>query len=278
MVKIKHILYSLGRKYKSIFSIKEIENEAILQWSLGGSLFFFFVTFNRWISSSNITIERAEQGTAVCREYFQGCTKFFFLHQLEHGYSQAIFYMTLYGIMLAIVYYMWKKKWTMAHMLLALLLLWEVLVIFILSFGDAAPYHYYHIALTAILLFIPFKEFFLKLSFVFMYFMSVTTKLDSTWILGTYFTSLRDGLPLFPDTLAAPITNFVIFMQMIGAWFLLSKNKILQRMVFLYFLAFHLYSGVFVLYFYPSVSLPPLLILFGPMCRHTHQFRFLKKP
>lgn len=266
---IKKLLRSLEERYRRLFSIQEIENESILQWAFGGSLFFFFVTFNRWISSPNVTIEQAERGSAVCWEYFQNCTQFFFLHEIGTGYSQTIFYMVLYGLMLLIVYCMWRKKWVHAHMLLVLLLLWEILVTLVLSFSDGAPYYYYHIVLTTMLLFVPHKEFFLKLSFVFMYFMSVTTKLDSTWILGTYFTALRDGLPLFPDSLAAPITNFVIFMQMVGSWFLLSRNKILQRLSFIYCLAFHLYSGVFVLYFYPSVSLPPLLILFGPMYRYT---------
>ena len=257
------------RYYRRIFSIEEIENKSILQWAFGGSLFFFFATFNRWIGSSNITIEQAQRGTAVCWEYFQGCTKYFFLHEIGHGYSQTTFYMALYAIMLLIVYCMWKKKWAAAHLLLALLLAWEITVTLVLSFNDGAPYYYYHIILTSMLLFVPYKEFFLKLAFVFMYFMSVTVKLDSTWILGTYFTALRDGLPLFPDALAAPLTNLVIFMQIVGCWFLISRNWILQRAAFVYFVAFHLYSGVFVTYFYPSVSLPPLLILFGPMYRYT---------
>jgi hypothetical protein len=58
-------------------------------------------------------------------------------------------------------------------------------------------------------------------------------------------------------------------MQAVGAWFLMSRNWILQRTVFIYFVAFHLYSGVFVFYFYPSVSLPTLLVMFGPMYRYT---------
>ncbi len=267
--RIRQLLDSVSGRYRKLFSIAEIEREPILQWVFGGVLFFFFVTFNRWISSSNVTIEQAERGAAVCWEYFQGCTKFFFLHEIGSGYSQTIFYMVLYGIMVGIVYCMWKKKWTIAHALLGLLLVWEILVTLVLSFSDGAPYYYYHIVLTTILLLVPYKEFFLKFAFVFMYFMSATTKLDSTWILGTYFTALRDGLPLFPDALTAPITNFVIFMQIVGCWFLLSRNFFLQRVAFIFFVAFHLYSGVFVFYFYPSVSLPSLLILFGPMYRYT---------
>ncbi len=266
---LEQFLHPIVRRYRSFFSIEEIENGPILQWVFGGSLFFFFVVFNRWITSPSITVEQAERGLNVCWEYFQGCEKFFFLHEIGVGYSQAIFYMALYAIMLSIVYFMWKRQWVAAHTLMVLLLVWEILVTLVLSFSDGAPYYYYHIVLTTMLLFVPYKEFFLKVSFAFMYFVSATTKLDSAWVLGTYFTALRDGLPLFPDSLTAIFTNLVIFMQIIGCWFLLSKKWVLQRMAFLYFLAFHLYSGVFVLYLYPSVSIPPLLILFGPMYRHT---------
>ena len=255
--------------YHRAFSISEIEREPILQWAFGGLLFFFFVAFDRWMTSPNVTVEDAARGGAVCWEYFQGCADWYFLHAIGTGYSQTLFYMGLYTMMAYIVYLMWRRRWTGAHALMLLLFIWETLVTFVLTFSHAAPYHYYHIALTAVLLFAPHKEFFLKLVFVFLYFMSVTTKLDATWVLGTYFTSLRDGLPLFPDALTLPITNAVIFMQMIGAWFLMSRNMILQRAAFAYFVFFHFYSGVFVTYFYPSVSIPSLLILFGPMYRYT---------
>lgn len=255
--------------YRRLFSVEEIEQSIVLQWSLGASLLFFFVTFYRWFRSSQLSIESAEEGLAVCWPYFQDCARFFFFHDAEHGYSQSIFYMAIYAVMLLIAWCMWKRKWTLAHALLAVLFVWEVLAAFVLTYDFAAPYLYYHVVLTAMLLFATHKEFFLKFSFIFMYFMSVTVKFDPGWILGTYFTSLRDGLPLLPDSLTPLITNVVIFMQTIGCWFLISKRKILQRLSFVYFLVFHLYSGIFVQYHYPSVSLPPLLILFGPMYSYT---------
>ncbi len=269
MKRLEQPLHDITQRYRSLFHIEEIERESILQWAFGGTLFFFFVAFNRWIGSSTITIEAAERGTNVCWPYLPDCARFFFLHDVGMGYSQTIFYMALYAVMLLIVWCMWRRHWVLAHALMVPLLLWEILVVLVLSFSDGAPYYYYHITLASLLLFAAHKEFFLKLAFVFMYFMSATTKLDSTWILGNYFTGLRDGLAIFPDALAPLFTNAVIFMQMIGAWFLMSRNRLLQRGAFIYFLIFHLYSGVYVSYFYPSVSLPPLLILFGPMYRYT---------
>jgi hypothetical protein len=255
--------------YYRLFGLKEIADAPILQWSFGASLLFFFLTFSSWISSNSITVETAKNGRAVCWPYVQQCYQWYFLHALPYGYSQSIFYMMLYGVMLLIVWALWRKRYATAHALLSILLLWEILVVFFLSYVNAAPYFYYHIVLTSILLFGRHKEFFLKFSYVFMYFMSVTTKYDSTWILGSYFTALKTGLPIFPTALTPLFTNLVIFMQTIGCWFLLSRRILLQRLVLFYFVVFHLYSGILVMYLYPTVTLPFLLVLFGPLYRPT---------
>jgi hypothetical protein len=49
----------------------------------------------------------------------------------------------------------------------------------------------------------------------------------------------------------------------------MSRNWVLQRISFAIAVFFHLYSGVLVYYNYPSVALPPVLILFGPLYRYT---------
>ena len=268
MQRLKHRWLSFCGGYRRLFAIQEIETESIVQWMFGASLFYFFVSFGMWIDRANITVETARQGAAVCWAYFPGCEKLYFLHGFPYGYSQSTLYMCFYGVMCLIVYLMWRKDWVHAHMLLLLLFLWKVFVVFVLTFTIAGPYDFYHIFLTAILLFVPFKEFFLKLAFVFFYFMSVTVKFSPGWVLGTYFTSMRSGMPLFYFVPAMFLTNLVIFLQVIDCWFLMSRNWILQRLSLAFGIIFHLYSGVLVFYNYPSVALPPLLILFGPMYRH----------
>jgi hypothetical protein len=264
----KKIGVRVSERYYRLFSIHEIAESTLLKWFFGAMLLFFFMTFDRWINSHLTTVQTADLGRAVCWPYFQSCYKLYFLDLLPHAYSQTTFYMCLYGIMLLIVYLMWRGKWGGAHALTLLLFLWKTFVIFGLTYLLAGPYDYYHLMLVAILLFIPLKEYFLKLTFAFLYFMSVTVKFDPTWILGTYFTSLKLGLPVFPQALTIVLTNLVIFMQVAGCWFLLSKRRVLQRLALTYFTIFHLYSGTLVHYLYPTISLPPLLILFGPMYRH----------
>src|SRR6185295_19464735 len=89
------------------------------------------------------------------------------------------------------------------------------------------------------------------------------------WVLGTYFSTLRTGLPLVPPLLVPFATNLVIFCEVIGCWFLLSRNLILQRGAVVFFTFFHLYSIILIYYMFPAVMLPALLILFGPLYSHT---------
>jgi hypothetical protein len=58
-------------------------------------------------------------------------------------------------------------------------------------------------------------------------------------------------------------------MQIVGAWFLISKYRLLQRTALVYFTIFHLYSGILVFAMYPTITLPSLLILYGPAYRYT---------
>lgn len=264
---IPQFVRSFGNDYGRLFSVGEIRDALILQWAFGAMLFYFFVTFSNWIAQSTITVEA--RNAAVCWPHFPNCADFYLFHALPYGYSQSIFYMLLYAVMLSTVYFMWQKRWVIAHALMMILFSWKVFVVFFLSYNISGAYDYYHIFLTATLLFVAHKEYFLKLMFVFCYFMSVTVKFSPAWIAGTYFTSMEGGAPLIPRGLTAIATNIVIFVQIVECWFLLSKHRILQRLSLAFALFFHLYSGILVFYNYPSMTLPIIAILFGPMYRYT---------
>lgn len=251
--------------YRKIFSIREIEDNKILWWAFGASLLTYLVSFSNYAQSHLTTKESFINGTYLCWSYFQNCGDFYFLSNLPYGYSQPTLYMVFFGFMVLIVFLMHKKDWVLAHMLMSVLFIWKFFFTFFLTGGGGGNFNYFDIVFSIILLFLPYKTFFLKLAFVTLYFLASTIKIHEGWILGSYFTALKSGLPLFPDALAPILTNLVIFMQMVGSWFLLSKNKLLQRTALVYFLCFHFYSGVIVYYRYPISMIPMLLILFGPM-------------
>lgn len=255
--------------YRRLFSISEIESQPILQLVFGATVFSYFLTFYAWIGSSTITLDAVARGTYVCKPYFQECAQWYFLRALPNGYSQSTLYMLLFGSLLMVAYFMYRKEWVKAHLALLPAFIWHVLVVFMLTDLNIGNYDYYLAIFALIILFIPHKEFFLKLGLVLFYFLYTSAKIHETWILGSYFSALKTGLPLFPDWAIPVWTNLVIFMEMVAAWFLLSRNETLQRSVLAFFVGFHLYSGILVEYRYPATVLPTLFILFGPLYRHT---------
>lgn len=249
--------------YRRIFAIEEIEENKILQIALGGLLLSFFVTFYGWVNSTAISVSSYLNNTYSCWPHFQNCGSWYFLEPLPFGYSQGMFYAGLFAVMLAISYLFYRREWVLSHMLLSLLWLWKFAVLFILTDQFAANYDYYDTILLFVILFLPYKFFFARLTFVWLYFLAGTIKIHEGWVLGTYFTTLETGLPIFGDQIAPLITGIVIFMQIVGCWFLLSSRSILQRSAFTYFFLFHLYSAILVGFRYPTVSLVMLIILFG---------------
>jgi hypothetical protein len=249
--------------YRKIFSISEIEENKILQYLFYIISASFFVTFYNWIGRSDISLRAAADGMNVCPPYFQSCSKLYFLQDLPYGYTQNYFYVFLYILLLWGIYVALSKNWVRAHQLLLTLFSWKVIWIFFLTYGMGGNYDYYDMVLTFCFLFLQNKLYFAKLSFVWMYFLASTIKVHEGWIFGNYLNSLYTGAPLFPEKWLPWFSNVVILMQMIGAWFLLSKRKVLQQLAFFYFLTFHIYSGFIVSYRYITVSIPALVVLFS---------------
>lgn len=247
----------------------EIAQSKVLQWSLGALVFVYYIVFSSWIPSTRLSIESLGGPTYICPPYFQSCEFFYFLQALPYGYSQSVVYMAFFALLIWCVYLLTERAWGFVQFCLMPVFVWHTAITLFSSDDRAANYEYYLIAFGLILLFFPHKEFFLKLIIVFFYTLSTATKIHPSWIEGGYFTALRTGLPFFPDWSIPLFTNFVIIMEMVGAWFLLSKNTLHQRTAFIFFVVFHLYSGILVMYRYPSTVLPFVIILFGPLYRNT---------
>jgi hypothetical protein len=251
--------------YRRVFSIEEIEFSRVLQWFFWALLFGFYVTFDNWVLHPGLTAQAFAANKYSCWPYFQNCGIFNILSVLPYGYSQTTLYAFLLGVMFLAAYLAWKKDWVLAHMAMVVLFIWEFLVVFVFSAQFSGNYDYYHVIMGLIFLFIPNKDFFLKIVFVILYFLAGTIKIHEGWILGTYFSSLTTGMPLFPNWSIPLLTNFVIFLEICGAWVLLSSRKLLQRGAVLFFVIFHLYSTCLVAFHYPAIVMPFLLILFGPL-------------
>lgn len=246
------------------FFINEIKQDTLLRLFGGAILLGFLFTFSGWQMNQSTTLEGIDQNVATCWPFYQECFNLFFLQTLPYGYSQTTVFMGLFALIFLAAYALLSKRIALAHICIAILFIAKMYFTLI-NYGYNANYDYYHTAFSFIYLFLPYKRFFGSLCVVFLYFLSTATKIHSGWLMGTYFSTLQTGLPLFPQTTIPVWTGLVLFMEMVGAWFLLSGNKVLQRLSVFFFATFHLYSGILVGYFYPTVVLPAVLIFFGPL-------------
>lgn len=256
--------------YEKLFFIEEIRESKVLQILFYVLSISFFVTFYGWDNSSIISVSTFLNGLHVCPPYFQACGEYYFLESLPYGYTQGFFYVILFLILSFGLLSGAKQDWVTAHKTLLVGFIWKVLFIFFLTYGVGGNYDYYDLCLAFVFLFLKNKEYFAKLLFVTFYFAASTIKIHEGWIFGNYLNSTILGAPFFNSATLPLFTNIVIVMQMIGGWFLLSKNTTLQKLAFIYFFLFHAYSGIIVNYRYITISLTTLVVLFG------YNFKILK--
>lgn len=249
--------------YRRALGVREIEESALLQLLFYVITLSFFVTFYGWVEKSYVSITTYVQGTHVCPPYFPSCGDFYFLEALPYGYSQSAFYVFLFLVLGYGVFSAYRKDWVSAHQALLVAFTWKVIWGFLLTYGVTGNFDYYDLVLACVWLFLREKEYFSKLSFVFLYVLASTIKIDEGWIFANYFNSLFTGAPVFgsgPWLLL--FTNLLIVMQMLGSWLLLSRNTLVQQGALVYFMLFHIYSGILVNYRYITVSIPALFVLF----------------
>jgi hypothetical protein len=98
-----------------------------------------------------------------------------------------------------------------------------------------------------------------------LYFLAAFVKIDESWVVGSYFSALELGLPVFPDATIPLITQGVILAECFLSWGLLSQK--FRRVSFVFWLVFHLYSVLMVGFFYPTRCVLFLVVLFldGPL-------------
>lgn len=163
-----------------------------------------------------------------------------------------------------------KKRWDLAHFFLAFVIIFKLIWSMVIFDYGTSNFEYFHLVPALAFLFTKNKLSQMRFLWAFVYFFTPFVKLDTGWILGTYFTTLRIGLPIFPDSWIPLITNLVIVFEMLCSVGLLSKNKKIAQTSLWGWTIFHLYSTILVGFFYPVRCLPMLWVLFG--------FRQYKEP
>ena len=251
--------------YKRLFSIDEIKGSTTLKLMGGAVLLGHLINYYFLVQTMNGTVQGVENGTNVCWPFLQGCEAFIFLQSFPTSHMQRIIYACLFFIIVYAAKALLENKIARAHGCIFILFIWH-LYISLISYSQymtVGAYTYYILALTFVFVFCMHRRFFFCLLFIFFYFLSVTTKLSDTWILGTYFSSEMAGAPLFSNTLVPFATNFVILIELFLPWFLISRHTKIQRATFYIFSLFHFYATFIVMYHYSIIAVPAYLILFG---------------
>lgn len=251
-----------AQRVRRWFSLDEWTQDGIVSALLACLLLTFAFSLNRWSLNPDITQEAVTRGVAVCPPYFQECTRFYVLQGWPQ-YSYMVWYMGLFALWIWAVA-CWCNRWVVwLFGALFALYAWEVVYLFGLTFTRHGNYDYYHMLLGLVVLFLPNKRAFSQILFVLLYFFSASVKFHQGWIAGTYFSSLKEGMPLFPSAWIPVMTHGVIWLELLGCWALLSSKKPLRYGALVFYALFHLYSGVLVGWQYPIATLPVLWVLFA---------------
>lgn len=255
------IFTRIANGYARLFAVDEIVQSVTLQRVAWLLLFGWFVEFFVWSRFGDFTVNAVEAGRHLCWPFFQSCGEWYFLAQEPLGASHYLFYALLFALVIAAGWALMTRRFSLAHVLFVLFLLWE-LTVMLMAMRLAVNYWYFHLFFALLFLF-PFgKLFLLRLGAVLLYFFSGLIKLNDTWLTGSYFTALQEGLYLIPDALIPVATNAVIFMELVLVWFLLSSRRVLRLPVVGLLFLFHVYSAIYVGFVYPAITLPVVLVLF----------------
>ncbi len=233
--------------YQKLFSINEIEQSVRLQ-------FFYWIALGLCIfdlSGFSFRAQLPSEGGRRCWSFFQNCQDFFPFQGLPHSYSYTLWMGALLGIILYAGFSAWQKKWTRAHFLLALVMLWKFSFHFILVNTGNQNFEMFMQFPTLYFLFGRAKLAGIRLVWVACLFWAAQEKFHESWITGSYFSTLELGIPLIPKGWEAWITNGVIIFEIFFAFGLISKKPTIRKFSFFSWTAFHLYSVSLVGFYYP---------------------------
>ena len=233
-----------------IFNWGEIKDSAMLH------MIYYIFIFNSIIYFFSFNTP------TTCWPHFQSCLDYFNLLPLPFSYDLNYFLVIIYTLLIFGIFYMYRKEFLKALILLSIVFLVRFYFTF---FGDynSGNFNYYDVYMMLIYLFLPKKELFLRVGFIYFYFLASTIKLDSGFISAKYFTTLTLGAPFFNDVAIVLFSNLVIIIQMVGVWFIFSNNKKFRTLAYVYMTIFHFYSGLIVGYRYIITSIPFLMVLFN---------------
>lgn len=235
----------LTKKYDVFFAVDEIRQSKRLQAVFLASWFICFFDLEKRSTYPGI------KNHEICWAFFENCKHYFPFETLPNSYNYMIWNGLILTLLFAAVWAAIQVRWSLAHFFLGLVLIWKFCLNFIFINSHQTNFELLHLIPSFILLFSKNKLFSLRITWALACLFAARVKLNEGWILGSYFTSLRLGLPLIPKPLIPIVTNAVILGEIILSYGLIAKNDRVRKISLSTWLGFHLYSATFVGFYYP---------------------------
>lgn len=248
--------------YRRLFALDEIESDSVLQALHFVLLVGFFISFAAWLPANVATVNAVNNAKHTCLPFFQNCESLYIWNALPWSYDQSIWYAFLSSLLCLSGIFAFKKKWAWAHSFLILPFFWKLFYITVLTHSASVDFEYFHLPYVFIYLFVHRKLYFLRRVLSVLYLMAATMKFNESWVVGSYFSSLKLGMPLFADALIPYISNGIALFEIVTPWLLLSTRKSIRYPIISLWVVFHLYSIILVKFSYPAYCLPVLVVLF----------------
>jgi len=219
------------------------------------SLFLFIFDLNK-ISYGTM------EGGQSCWPHFPKCREWLpLLETLPSSYAhQFLFTVVFLFITLALISVL-KNRRRPALILLSLLTAFKFFYHFVWTYTGNHNFEYFHLVPTiAFLINSKARVLGAQVAWVVLYFLAAFVKIDESWIVGSYFSTLELGLPLFPNSSIPFVTQGVLIAECFLSWGLLNKK--FHRLSLIFWLIFHVYSVLLVGFFYPVRCVLFLIVLF----------------
>ena len=210
------------------------------------------LTFWAWHSTKAVNY-LSDEAKPVCWPFFENCFRYRFFN-----YDEAKLILFLFGFIsvIGVLLFLSKKLCGVAYWWLILVNLFKTLI-YVQDYSLRLNQHYMLYFATFVFLFLPNKRRLLRYTVVLFYFWASTLKFDMEWISG----KALYAKPLWiPDALIPASCVYVIILEAVITWGVLSDRKWVYWSTFFQLCLFHIISWPVVGFFYPLLMFALLAI------------------
>lgn len=236
------------------FKNKFLRDFSFFEAAALGLGFSHLVTAVDWYNDRVWGFFDANNFRAHCYSFFPSCTDW----ALENPLVLRPFVVAyvILSILILVPIVLKKRKWVYS-ILLGLFVFKASL--FLTRYNIIGNYHTMHLTLSMVFLLAPFAPFIYRIALCLQYFWAGSIKLNLEWLSGAAL--VKDPL-YFSNSLHLLSLGYVVVLELVLVWGLLSRNAILRRMTLIQLLFFHVYSYFVVGFLYPLIMAGILLPLF----------------